>query len=353
MNIQRFLRDTRAGATVIAAAAVTVMTVGGAALVSDHVWLVDQRDVLKSASEAAGVAATLEMGHLMDTQPGISDADLKAKLSALAQRYVMLNLGHLSAERLAQATSTLVVTVVPNRAQRTVDVSVEADLGGTILSRHMPLLGEFAGSGATRVATQVESVTNPIEVVLAIDISTSMKGLLGGNSCPRCPDNRISIVKRAAANLVNILEPSADNRVAVGVVPWHTAVRLDSQAASDWARDGWAAYPTRRVYGEPYMCYGNNCTPPAASEQALPATAPETWKGCLDSQRMGSVGTLASLPTTSEFFSLPSNNAFAQFFYRAGQGSSYECQSRPLPSDFYWQVCYQGRRHVRLGPDNG
>ena len=79
MTIRRFLRGTRAAATAIAAAAVTVMTVGGAALVSDHVWLVDQRDALKSASEAAGVAATLEMGHLMDTQPGISDADLKAK----------------------------------------------------------------------------------------------------------------------------------------------------------------------------------------------------------------------------------------------------------------------------------
>ena len=243
----------------------------------------------------------------------------------------MLNLGHLSAERLAQATSTLVVTVVPNRAQRTVDVSVEADLGGTILSRHMPLLGEFAGPGATRVATQVESVTNPIEVVLAIDISESMKGLLSGSSCRTCPDNRISIVKRAAANLVDILEPSADNRVAVGVVPWHTIVRLDLQAAADWARDGWAAYPTRRVYGEPYACYGTGCTPPAAVEQVLAATAPEPWKGCLDSQRMGSVGTRASLPATSEFFSLPSDNAFAQLYFRASQASSYECLPLPMP----------------------
>ena len=347
MTIRRFLRDTRAGATALAAAAVTIMTVGGAALVGDHVWLVDQRDALKSASEAAGVAATLEMGHLMDTQPGISDADLETKLSAVARRYVMLNLEHLSAERLARATSTLAIAVVPNRAQHTVDVSVEADLGGTILSRHMPLLGEFAGPGATRVSAQVESVTNPIEVVLAIDISESMKARLDGASCRTCPDNRISIVKRAAANLVDILEPSADNRVAVGVVPWHTAVRLDSQAASDWARDGWAAYPARRVYGEPYMCYGNNCTPPAAVEQALPATAPETWKGCLDSHRMGAVGTRASLPATSEFFSLPSDNVFAQLFYRAAQARAYECRSLPLPADFHWQICYHGDRYTR------
>ena len=354
MTIRRFLRDARAAATAITAAAVTIMTVGAAAFVSDHAWLVDQRDALKSASDAAGVAATLEMGHLMDTQPGISDADLETKLSAVARRYVMLNLQHLSADRLARATSTLVVTIVPNRAQRTVDVSVEADLGGTLLSRHMPLLGEYEGSGTTRVVTQVESVTNPIEVVLALDISDSMARLLAGRSpCSGCPDNRISIVKGAAANLVDVLQPSADNRVAVGVVPWHATVRLATQTASDWARDGWATYPTRRVYGMPHACYGSGCTPPAASEQALHATAPETWKGCLDSQRMGSVGTRASLPATSDYFTLPSNNAFAQPFYRAGLASSYECQTLPLPSDFYWQTCYVGRMYSRGNQDDG
>ena len=34
---RRFLRDARAGATAIGAAAVTVMAVGGAALLTDHV----------------------------------------------------------------------------------------------------------------------------------------------------------------------------------------------------------------------------------------------------------------------------------------------------------------------------
>ena len=353
MFMRQFLRNTRAGATAIAAAAVTIITMGGAAVLGDHVWLVDQRDALKSAAAAAGVAATIEMGRLMDTQPGISDAVLETKLSAVARRYVLLNLQHLSAERLARATSTLVTTVVPNRAQRTVDVSVEADLGGTVLSRHMPLLGKYAGPGATRAEAQVESVTNPIEVVLAIDISMSMKALLDGRSCATCPDNRIGIVKRAAANLVDILHPSADNRVAVGVVPWHTAVRLASGTAGNWGRDGWATYPTRRVYGEPYVCHGTGCTPPAPSEQALPAAAPERWNGCLDSQRVGPVGTRASLPAASEFFTLPSSNPFAQLFYRASQGSSYECQARPLPADFGWQICYHGRRHARSGPDDG
>ena len=49
-GILEFVRDTRAGATAISAVAVTVMVVGGAALIADHRWLVDQRDVLNSSS---------------------------------------------------------------------------------------------------------------------------------------------------------------------------------------------------------------------------------------------------------------------------------------------------------------
>ena len=68
---------------------------------------------------------------------------------------------------------------------------------------------------------------------------------------------RISIVKSAAKDLVGILGPSNEDRVAIGVVPWHTQVRLAPDAITDWDRAGWAVYPTRRVYGEPYICKGS------------------------------------------------------------------------------------------------
>ena len=61
--LPRFLRNTRGGATAITAVAVTIMSVAGAALVTDHLWLVDQRDTLKAAADAAGVAATLELNR--------------------------------------------------------------------------------------------------------------------------------------------------------------------------------------------------------------------------------------------------------------------------------------------------
>ena len=373
----RFVRNTRAGATAIAAAAVVVITVGASALVTDHKWLIDQRDVLKSAADAAGVATTLEMTRIVDAQPQISDADLEAALEPVARRYVELNLRHLSRERYDQAIATLVVEIALRRLQRTVDVSAQADLGGTLLSRHMPMFDSAADSQQVRAVTRIESVTNPIEVVLAIDISTSMKEMIDGNllcSCYNCmsrqdfintcerygitydPDldpRRIAVVKRAAALLVGILGPSAEDRVAVGVVPWHTQVRLEPDAVSEWTRRGWAKYPTRRVYGEPYWCLGDNCTPPAPVEQALASVAPEDWKGCLDTHRTGSVGTRASVPESSEFFTAPSSNAFAQGFFTASQGTVYECMTPPFPTDFDRLNCYHGRKYIRLPPISG
>ena len=52
MTLRRFRGETRAAATGIAAVRLTGMTIGGAALVSDHAWIVDQRDVLKAAADA-------------------------------------------------------------------------------------------------------------------------------------------------------------------------------------------------------------------------------------------------------------------------------------------------------------
>ena len=359
--LRSFVLCTRAGATAAAAVAVTVIVVGSAALVSDHAWLVDQRDVLKTASEAAGIAATHELSRQISIDPTVSDADLEVALRAVAERYVVLNLQHLSPDRLAKAMSTLVITVVPNRIEGTVDVSTAADLGGTLLSRSLPLFGSSGESRPVRVASQVENVVNPIEVVLAIDVSSSMLKLINGiQSCTEeqvslgCPAERwpeharISIVRGAAKTLADTLGPSAENRIAIGVVPWHERVRLGPDAIATWTNNGWADYPTRRVYSEPYVCRGTGCTPPAPVEQEVAPVAPETWKGCLDSHRMGSVGTRAALPATSEFFKLPSVNRFAQAFFPAIRGAAYECMTLPLPAEFGWNICYHGQKYNRI-----
>ena len=136
--MRRFVRDTRAGATAIAAAAVTVMTVGGAALISDHAWLVDQRDVLKTAADAAGIAATLEMTRLAGEAH--TDDELKDVLKPVVKRYILLNLEHLPADRYEAAKSSSRNPGAPGapRAPSSPPASTSTSTGTTTRSRSPP-----------------------------------------------------------------------------------------------------------------------------------------------------------------------------------------------------------------------
>ena len=340
--VGRFLVCTRAGATSIAAAAVTVMTVAGAALIIDHTWLVGQRDVLQSAADAAAVAATIEMNRQLAADPDMSSDALSAAITPVARRYVELNLAYLPADRLARAKQTLQMSVTPYPNRGAVDVTAAADLGGTLLSRHLPLLGNYAGPATLGARADVETRVTPVEAVLAIDISTSMQGDLKDEFVAEVDESKMDIVKNAATALVDILRPSELNRVAVGVVPWHFNVRLADGPASKWSDNRWARYPTKRTYGVPYECVPSSTTcKPDAVDQQLPASAPEDWLGCLDGHRMGSTGTHAANPEATDLFTLPSVKAFSQAYFPAFHGAAYRCWGlSEMPSDFSKQHCY-------------
>ena len=356
-NIGRFLRNTRGGVTAVAALAATLMTIGGGVLIGDHAWLVDQRDTLKSASDAAGIAATIEMARMLDRDPDISDADLKRELDKVAKRYIELNLSHLSAARFAQFQSTLVVDVVPNRSDRTVEVSAAADLGGFLLAKR--LLGtELSGEEGmiptvftVRAEALSERVVNPVEVVLAIDISQSMERCVagGGARCANDDNMRISIAKRAATQLVDILDPNPNDAVAIGVVPWHMTVRLDDSSIGEWETNGWTRYPESRHYSSIYSCGHTDPCPAPAADQNLPATPPEQWKGCLDEHRLPEVGSHASLAAADERLAPPAQRPFAQAFFPAPFGTAYECVAYPVP-DFVLQSCYDTHRYDHPPP---
>ena len=343
----RFLLGTRAGATSIVAAAVAVMGIAGFAFITDHIWLVDQRDVLKNAADAAAVAATKEMNRRLVPSPDISPADLTTALAPVARNYLELNLAYLPTNRLTKAKETLTVTVTPNKDQGTVDVATTADLGGTLFSRHLPVLGNYKGPANVGTRAGVETRVTPVEAVLAIDVSTSMLIKLDGNF----PDkdlnekSRMDIVKDAAKALVNVLRPNEHNRVAIGVVPWHFHVRLADTMATNWSTKLWARYPTERTYGVPYECpeSASTCTP-AAITATLPSSAPEDWGGCLDGHRMGGSGTSAANPAVADLFTTPSVNAFSQAYYPSLDGFQYECRPwdsiEDYPSDYTSHDCY-------------
>ena len=318
------------------------MTVGGAALVIDHVWVVGQRDTLKAASNAAGIAATLQMKRVVADDPGISDDDLTAALQPAARRYVVANLSHLSGERYERALDTLVVEVQPDRTRSTVDVTAQADLGGFLFASRLPLLSEVKQIEFVATESRTESVTNPVEVVLAIDVSGSMARRLDGSWRRNSPDSRMNIVKQAASELVAILNPNETNRVAIGVVPWHFVVRLDQDMREDWERKGWAAYPQSRHYPATYDCRPEPDCRSMAADQDLPARGGSSWNGCLDEHRLSAAGHADFVPT-ADSLDLPSDTAFALAFYPASYGIAYQCLSFPLPSDYQLQNCYTER----------
>ena len=249
MTVYRFLRETRAGATAIVAAAVTMMTLGGTALIVDHIWLVDQRDLLKSATDAAAIAVTIELQNLPGT---ISDKDAGTQLQPLAKRYVWFNLAGNLPEAVRKTLEenlekNLVVAVVVDRSLGSIDVTVNADLGGTLLSKW---LLAYPGPGKMTADSGVEGSLGATEIVLAIDTTGSMSYSLDG-STQGGPTSRMAIVKKAAVDLVDVLESFPNSVVAVGIVPWTWRVRLNASTRARWETEGWAVYPTERTYPHP------------------------------------------------------------------------------------------------------
>ena len=112
-----------------------------------------------------------------------------------------------------------------------------------------------------------------------------MEKALDGKHVSGDTSGRMNTVKQAAKDLVDILSPSAGNRVAIGVVPWHVVGRLDDTAMSEWVREGWAAGPSSRRYAFAYECKKEMCTS-LDETQDLPDEPGEDSQGCLGEHRL-------------------------------------------------------------------
>ena len=326
-TVRNFLRDTRAAATAIVAAVASVMVVGGAAVVIDHSWLVDHRDTLKSASVAASIAATHEMGR---APTDLSPETLKTRLEVVARRYVLINLAHLSPERFERASESLTLSVTPDRAAGTVRVVASADLGGTLLSQHLPLLGEYPGPGSITVDVGTERNVNPVEVVLAIDITASMAEGVDGTRPADPSKSRMATVKKAAKELAKTLLTDVDAPVAVALVPWHFTVRLSETTRTKWMDEDWAVYPTTQEYSYPYSGWRGG----AAAIQEVPKLADTEWLGCLQQRSLSGQYPPGIEPD------LPSTEPFTQAFFMPAPNTVYQCYTEPFPHNYNYQRCY-------------
>ena len=337
----------------------TLMSVAGIALTSDHTHLVYQRDILKAGTDAATLATTR---HLWTLAQDLSDEDVKAALMPIARRYILANIPEHRRERAAE---TLTITLVPDRTAGTVDITAQADLGGIIFgswmygdvvpSTRVGSLSELEITDGTTTTTPDDSTTPdtpPItEVALAIDSTSSMgqtlAGVDSGWACKEklrqagmpcnahwevcmqraedagipCDASRMTIVKRAAKDLVDTITADTSRTVAVGLVPWHYRIRFDNETRTRWEDNGWAQYPTRRYYpnphwgswtriGRPFNGGNRGWFPDPHSVTAagewhdVPAKGHKTWEGCVDQRRMSGTnppGISAALPTVESF----------------------------------------------------
>ena len=291
-----FVRCRRAAATAIGAAIMTLMSVGGFALTSDHIHLVHQRDTLKAATDAASFATTRHwrqaLGHLTDDQ-------IKAVLLPMARRYILANIPE---NRRGNAESTLTIQLTLHHGTSMVDVSASADLSDGLLFSGWMFNDDTPEIPTTmRVETRterLESESGIIEVALAIDSTGSMRGTISGRSSRSSgEESRMTIVKRAAQDLTDILTASGSS-VAIGVVPWDYRIRLDADMRTRWEDNSYAQYPTQRYYQNPYK------TSTQGEWQTLPTPKPEAWQGCLDQRAISGTdppGFSAALPTQTPF----------------------------------------------------
>ena len=351
MNTLRdFLRSTVAGSTAITATVVTIMTIAASTLLIENQNTTGQRDVLKSAANAASIAMTAEMNRVLGSQPNISDDMLTVQLAVIGRRYIELNLMYMDDDRRRRAMESLVLNIALNRNAGTLNVEATADMGGFIMAATLPLFDGLAEAGSTKTRTGAEQAIPPAEVVLALDVSGSMLYRVDRDEVARSwhgHESRMDVVKRAAINIVDVLKPDAFHRIAIGVVPWADVVRLDADMAGEWERQGWVQQAESRHYGLPYRSTGE--TPAGIDE--LVTHSPLPWLGCLDGHRLGAVGTHAALPEVSRMLDPPAVNTFAMGFFMTGPEQTYTCL-QPRPDDMVSQSCFttlpEGGERTRL-----
>ena len=178
----RFIRCRRAAATALGAAFMSLMSLGGFALTSDHTSLVHQRDTLKAATDAASFATSRHWRQALSSS--LTDDQIKAALLPIAERYILANI---PAGRRAGVESTLEVQLTLHHRAGMVDVDATADLsGGVLFSGWLLDADTAAGMGDVTVETRTERLEadgGTIEVALAIDDTRSMRVTLSGREC--------------------------------------------------------------------------------------------------------------------------------------------------------------------------
>jgi len=249
------------------------MSFTGLAMVSDHVVVLHQRNILLGAVESANIAATQRLGELPSE---LTRDEVLQDLTPLVTRYILANL---SEEMRQSAEGSLELHITPDRSAGIVDIEAKADLGGAIVGRY--LWGKLVDR--TTASSVTQRMVVPVDVVLAIDVTGSMNYSIyqgAGSSFPE-EHRRISVVRNAAQVLVHALydQQVESGHVAVGLVPFNTTVNVGAER-QDWVGD---------------LRQGHKVIPPGFGP----------WSGCIEHREDGldlSLATPSEAPFTAWFW---------------------------------------------------
>ena len=201
----------------ITSVVLTVMMFLAGGLITEHNRFVDNRDTLKSASDAAVVAATQ---HLHRLPTSMSDSDVETALEDTARRYAFLVVEANSSDPVAPSDMDINLRV--DRAAGVVGVDVAAKMRGVLYKQLVSAQGEkkmAVRSGAEQEVEAEEEVT-PSWLVLALDYSGSMHSTIDGH-------RRIDVVRNAAKTMVD--ELMVTTHMSMGVIPWAEHVCVDDE----------------------------------------------------------------------------------------------------------------------------
>ena len=237
-SFRRFLRETRA-AVGLAAAAISIMVLGGAALIGDHLWMVGKRDLLQRAADAAATAATFELRR----RPGSeSDAQVEAALRPLAERYARFNVLGNTTEDLEP--EDIEVTLAVDRAAGTVGVSVKADIVDTLFAK---MLYGYEGPGkvTTRAGAERDTTMDRGGARARRDQLDGEWALGEADPPPRVSESRMEIVRRCRPRAGRHPRPGGrgvHDRDRGRALAYQRASRT-RRCAPTWERKRWAEYP--------------------------------------------------------------------------------------------------------------
>ena len=256
----RLGRDTR-GAIGVPGILVAAMLVGATALPVANVTLKAEKRRMEDAATAAGLAATQKMRA---EGVGVSRSVLRRE----AERYARLNLLDLPPDARRKALESLQIRMTSDSDQQTVQVDLAATLPGRNVVQALMIA---PGSGGEAILpekstgrSQVQCVSDKVELVLAVDMTSSM-----GAPLSQAAGRRLDVTADVAAEMVgNIQRLCSDLELEVGIVPWATSVKVPDGQEKRWKRNGWIDRSRFALRG---------------ADQSLEA---QEWGGCLEDRLM-------------------------------------------------------------------